>query len=90
MPGKCEIYAGLRSGINVWHAGNKSELTQFACSLDAPGHFGKTTDAPHPLMGVAHMNFRVAKYPDDLSGATGLLMDGDRPDAKPKDYEVAG
>ncbi len=80
----------MSNGVTwVHYHGHRVEIQTKACTLDAPGHLGVTTDEAHPLLGVAHQNLHFQRPPHyDGKGATGLVIDGNRPDAKDADYEV--
>jgi len=66
-------------GGKTWiHFGERRiEIEQKFCTLDAPGHFGNTTDEPHPLQGVEHMNLTSEPIPGDAEHGRGLAVDGD-------------
>lgn len=62
--------------VHVLVGGRHVEVEAKVCTLDAPGHGGNTSDEPHPLQGVPHMNITLPAGAA-IEGATGLLVDGD-------------
>lgn len=72
LAGDCKIVAGYEPGkIHIQYGGHHVILTVKDCALDAPGHKGNTSDAPHNLQGVPHCNLEITVYPPG-EGATGL------------------
>lgn len=85
---KWTIYIAPDGHIYVTSENHQVKIQVKQCSLDAPGHNGKTQDDPHPLMGVPHMNIYITHLGDVTTPITGLMFDNS-PDAETK-YAVEG
>jgi hypothetical protein len=59
-------------------------------TLDAPGHPGSTSDDPHPLRGVPHLNVAMPIFPQKRYGESGVWPDGPSSADHPADYVVPG
>lgn len=59
-------------------------------TLDAPGHPGCTSEEPHPLMGIPHVNVTMPIAPNHRLGESGVIVDGPDANHRPEDYVVAG
>lgn len=74
----CQVYISTDGVINVWVDGRwMVQAVLKIDTIDAPGHPGSTSDDPHPLTSVPHINITVPRYPDDPGNASGLIVDGD-------------
>lgn len=82
------IYLDTRGVLHVFADGQHLAIELKVCTLDAPGHGGHSTNEPHPLQGVPHINIDLSRL-DLPADATGLVVDGSA-DADPRRYEVPG
>lgn len=87
--GPVHLYLGPDAKAHIFYDGNHLVLELKACTLDKPGHYGCTSEEPHPLQGVTHLNLTMPQHDDIPADAVGLMIDGDE-DADPKRYEVPG
>lgn len=87
-----EVYITCNGRVNLWIDGQWQFSVAIKCdTIDAPGHPGSTSDDPHPLQGVPHINLTVPNRPAELpADVGGFIVDGDREGATPADYLVDG
>lgn len=85
-----QVYIACDGKVRVFCDGQYEFEVEVKCdTLDAPGHPGCTTEEPHPLMGVPHINLTIPMAPADHEAAGGLLADGE-PGDPPAKWEEPG
>lgn len=86
--GPTQIYIDTFGNVNIFSGGNHWKIQAKVDTLDAIGHPGCTSIEHHPLQGVPHLNAFFKSCPENPGQESGIMIDGDRPDATPSDYLV--